>query len=200
MRRFGNDGEVQEHMKFALGYPLFLVASPFIIMLVSTLVTILISIFNKNRPATLSNADVIGLKTYMLANLIDLQNINYVKIDVGGQEFSITQALGEMQTQLTNAITQANGNGRADIANQLQIQLNDVNKILNYLQYGGMNDDIQNLTFIINQLQTGSLDLSGKLAGQIANISERLDSIKRLFNNCLSDYKNLGQFHAVIIN
>jgi hypothetical protein len=198
MRRFGNDGEVQEHVKFIFGYPLFLVASPFIIMIVSTLVTILISVFNKNQPATLTNADVLGLKTYLLADLKDLQNINFVKIDVVGQSMSIEQALNQMTVQLSNAITQANANGRTDIANQLQIQLNDVNNLLNYLNYGGLQDDINNLTLIINQLQAGNVDLSGQMASQLAEISKHLDNIDRLFNTCLSDYKGLGQFKNVI--
>jgi hypothetical protein len=198
MRRFGNDGEVQEHIKFVLGYPLFIVASPFIIMIVSTLVTILISIFNKNQPATLTTTDIVGLKTYLLNDLKDLQNINSVKIDVGGQSLSITQALIEMQTQLTNAITQANANGRSDISNQLQIQLSDVNNLLNYLECGGLQDDINNLNLIVNQLQAGSVDLSGKLASQIADISLHLNNIDKLFNTCLSDYKNLGQFKSTI--
>jgi hypothetical protein len=200
MRRFGNDGEVQEHVKFIFGYPLFLAVSPFIIMIVSTLVTILISIFNKNLPATLSADDVTGLKTYLLNDLKDLQNINFVKIDVGGQQISIVQALNNMQTELTNAITQANANGRSDIANQLQTQLNDVNNILNYINSGNMTEDIQTLTLIINQLQTGTLDLSGKLANQIANVSLHLNNINLLFNGCLSDYKDLSKFHDTIIS
>lgn len=185
-RRLGNGGEVSTHLRYGLGFALFMVLSPFVMMIFSTLLTILISIFNKNQNQSLTAEEVTGLKIYLLQDLNQLSQITGVKIDVAGSSYSIVQSLQTMITSLNNAITDANAQGRSDIANNLQKTLTDVQSLLTYIQSGQFTSDINELTNIINNLNAGqqSFDLSNR----INEISTHLNQINTLFNNIISDY------------
>jgi hypothetical protein len=185
-RRLGNGGEVSTHLRYGLGFALFTVLSPFIMMIFSTLLTILISIFNKNQNQSLTDGEILGLKTYLVQELNQLSAITNVKIDVNGSLYSITQSLGAMITSLNNAITDAISQGRTDIANNLQKTLTDTQNLLNYISSGQFTSDINTLTNIINGLQTGQINFD--LSNQINEITTRLNQINVLFNNMMSDY------------
>lgn len=185
-RRLGNGGEVSTHLRYGLGFALFIVISPFIMMVFSTLLTILISIFNKNQNQSLTADEVTGLKTYLNQELQQLSNITNVKIDVNGSLFSISQSLQTMITSLNNAITDANSQGRSDIANNLQKTLTDVQNLLAYFQSGQMNSDISDLTNIINGLSVGQIDFD--VSNKINEIASRLNQINVLFSDIMKDY------------
>jgi hypothetical protein len=116
----GNPNERIEHLKMLIGFPLFVFLSPFVLMIVSTLLSMLVSIFQQNNPTTLSGPEIAGLKNYMLADMNSLKLLQSVTISIdGGPSMSLGQCLQELHGDITQAIADATSHGNTKLVDIL---------------------------------------------------------------------------------
>jgi hypothetical protein len=156
MRRM-NYNEVGEHAKSFPMFIAFVFLSPFIMMLLSTLLTMILSIFQQNTQVLLSPQDVTGLRVYLNGELTQLQNISSLSIIVDGVPKSLSQCLADQRADVVNAIVDATSHGYTDLVNKLNNELSIIDKLSNYLN-GDMSTDISQLHDILNSLQPGQIN------------------------------------------
>lgn len=196
MRKFGNGGQIKEHVVKLIGFPVFIFVSPFIMMVGSTLCSLLVGMFNQNVEATLSAKEYQNIINVLIPNLNGTTDLSNVQLNWEGTTFNLINGLNDVKDKLNAVLIDATNHGRSDIVDIVNKQIETINNLLAYVQTD-LPNIINNIRDILYKVSAGLVD--EKLSQQLGEEINKLQNIFTYFNQFVDYSDSLGRFNIDIV-